>query len=159
VSLLLLLLLIPVTTYTYSFHRLHCFLIGGTFELNLDSLSLFYNLTSNIKPAFIPLWILPSSFAGLSAGAFFIQFGVQGAWGVVRIFFSSFFSSSPSRFVFTFRFTFRSTLNDTLDPNPTSRNVASRIQSYVPWCGLSNRKRMFLSFFFLSFFNFVFGSV
>lgn len=32
---------------------------------------------------FIPLWILPSSFAGLSAGAFCIQFGVQGAWGVV----------------------------------------------------------------------------
>ncbi len=27
--------------------------------------------------AFIPLWILPSSFGGLSAGAFFIQFGVQ----------------------------------------------------------------------------------
>ncbi|KAF9554609.1 MFS general substrate transporter [Agrocybe pediades] len=42
---------------------LHCFLIG----------------------AFIPLWILPSSFAGLSAGAFFIQFGVQGAWGVIPI--------------------------------------------------------------------------
>lgn len=33
--------------------------------------------------AFIPLWILPSSFPGLSAGAFFIQVGVQGAWGVV----------------------------------------------------------------------------
>ncbi|KAF8803096.1 MFS general substrate transporter [Phlegmacium glaucopus] len=35
--------------------------------------------------AFIPLWILPSSFAALSAGAFCIQFGVQGAWGVVPI--------------------------------------------------------------------------
>jgi hypothetical protein len=33
--------------------------------------------------AFIPLWILPSKFGPLSAGAFFIQFGVQGAWGVV----------------------------------------------------------------------------
>lgn len=33
--------------------------------------------------AFIPLWILPSSFGALSAGAFWIQFGVQGAWGVV----------------------------------------------------------------------------
>ena len=33
--------------------------------------------------AFIPLWILPSSFSGLAAGAFCIQFGVQGAWGVV----------------------------------------------------------------------------
>ncbi len=31
---------------------------------------------------FIPLWILPSSFSALSAGAFFLQFGVQGAWGV-----------------------------------------------------------------------------
>ncbi|KAH7925149.1 carboxylic acid transporter protein [Leucogyrophana mollusca] len=35
--------------------------------------------------AFIPLWILPSSFAALSAGAFWIQFGVQGAWGVIPI--------------------------------------------------------------------------
>ncbi len=35
--------------------------------------------------AFIPLWILPSSFGGLSAGAFWLQFGVQGAWGVIPI--------------------------------------------------------------------------
>lgn len=38
--------------------------------------------------AFIPLWILPNSFGALSAGAFCIQFGVQGAWGVVRPFLS-----------------------------------------------------------------------
>ncbi|KAH9936604.1 carboxylic acid transporter protein [Fomitopsis serialis] len=35
--------------------------------------------------AFIPLWILPASFGALSAGAFWVQFGVQGAWGVVRV--------------------------------------------------------------------------
>lgn len=35
--------------------------------------------------AFIPLWILPSSFSALAAGAFWVQFGVQGAWGVVPI--------------------------------------------------------------------------
>ncbi|KAI0754720.1 MFS general substrate transporter [Daedaleopsis nitida] len=35
--------------------------------------------------AFIPLWILPTSFSGLAAGAFCIQFGVQGAWGVIPI--------------------------------------------------------------------------
>ncbi|KAI0313593.1 carboxylic acid transporter [Amylostereum chailletii] len=35
--------------------------------------------------AFIPLWIIPSTFGGLSAGAFFVQFGVQGAWGVIPI--------------------------------------------------------------------------
>ncbi|KAH8992587.1 MFS general substrate transporter [Lactarius hatsudake] len=34
---------------------------------------------------FIPLWILPSSFSALSAGAFCVQFGVQGAWGVIPI--------------------------------------------------------------------------
>ncbi|KAF5384477.1 hypothetical protein D9757_006451 [Collybiopsis confluens] len=34
---------------------------------------------------FIPLWILPSSFAGLALGAFWVQFGVQGAWGVIPI--------------------------------------------------------------------------
>ena len=35
--------------------------------------------------AFIPLWILPDTFSALSAGAFCIQFGVQGAWGVIPI--------------------------------------------------------------------------
>ncbi|KAI0260681.1 carboxylic acid transporter [Gloeopeniophorella convolvens] len=35
--------------------------------------------------AFIPLWILPSTFGALSAGAFWVQFGVQGAWGVIPI--------------------------------------------------------------------------
>jgi len=45
--------------------------------------------------AFIPLWILPSSFAGISAGVFFLQFGVQGAWGVVPIYLSE---SSPPAF-------------------------------------------------------------
>ncbi|RPD62679.1 MFS general substrate transporter [Lentinus tigrinus ALCF2SS1-7] len=34
---------------------------------------------------FIPLWILPTSFSALAAGAFCIQFGVQGAWGVIPI--------------------------------------------------------------------------
>ncbi|KAG1785617.1 carboxylic acid transporter protein [Suillus plorans] len=34
---------------------------------------------------FIPLWVLPSSFSALSAGAFCIQVGVQGAWGVIPI--------------------------------------------------------------------------
>ncbi|KAI7963341.1 hypothetical protein MJO29_003768 [Puccinia striiformis f. sp. tritici] len=38
--------------------------------------------------AFIPLWILPTSFSGLACGAFFLQFGVQGAWGVVPIYLS-----------------------------------------------------------------------
>lgn len=36
--------------------------------------------------AFIPLWLLPNSFGGLAAGAFFVQFGVQGAWGVIPIY-------------------------------------------------------------------------
>ncbi|KZV71549.1 carboxylic acid transporter [Peniophora sp. CONT] len=35
--------------------------------------------------AFIPLWILPSSFSALAAGAFCIQFGAQGAFGVMPI--------------------------------------------------------------------------
>ncbi|KIM77736.1 hypothetical protein PILCRDRAFT_11824 [Piloderma croceum F 1598] len=35
--------------------------------------------------AFIPLWILPSTFSSLSAGAFCMQFGVQGAWGIIPI--------------------------------------------------------------------------
>lgn len=49
--------------------------------------------------AFIPLWILPSTFSGLSAGAFCIQVGVQGAWGVIPIFLSEI---SPPAFRATF---------------------------------------------------------
>lgn len=49
--------------------------------------------------AFIPLWILPSKFGGLAAGAFWVQFGVQGAWGVVPIFLAE---MSPPAFRATF---------------------------------------------------------
>ncbi|KAH8114392.1 MFS general substrate transporter [Phellopilus nigrolimitatus] len=49
--------------------------------------------------AFIPLWILPSKFSPLAAGAFWIQFGVQGAWGVIPIFLSEI---SPPAFRGTF---------------------------------------------------------
>lgn len=49
--------------------------------------------------AFIPLWILPDSFSGLAAGAFCLQFGVQGAWGVIPIFLSEI---SPPAFRGTF---------------------------------------------------------
>jgi len=48
---------------------------------------------------FIPLWILPSSFSALSAGAFCVQFGVQGAWGVIPIFLTE---MSPTAFRATF---------------------------------------------------------
>lgn len=34
----------------------------------------------------IPLWILPEHFGGLAAGGFFIQSGVQGAWGIVPVY-------------------------------------------------------------------------
>ncbi|KAF8871300.1 carboxylic acid transporter [Gymnopilus junonius] len=49
--------------------------------------------------AFIPLWILPSTFSALAAGAFCIQFGVQGAWGVIPIQLSE---MSPPAFRATF---------------------------------------------------------
>jgi len=35
--------------------------------------------------AMIPLWILPTSFGALSAGAFFLQFAAQGSGGVIPI--------------------------------------------------------------------------
>jgi len=38
-----------------------------------------------VGAAVIPLWVLPTSFGGLVAGAFLLQFCVQGAWGVVPI--------------------------------------------------------------------------
>lgn len=49
--------------------------------------------------ALIPAWILPKTFAGLAAGAFFIQFGVQGAWGVIPVYLSEI---SPPAFRATF---------------------------------------------------------
>ncbi|MBW0496369.1 hypothetical protein O181_036084 [Austropuccinia psidii MF-1] len=50
--------------------------------------------------AFIPLWILPSSFIGLSLGVGLIQFGVQGAFGVVPIYLSE-VSPPAFRAIFT----------------------------------------------------------
>lgn len=38
-----------------------------------------------ISGALIPAWILPSTEASLSASGFFMQFMVQGAWGVIPI--------------------------------------------------------------------------
>ncbi|KAJ7577030.1 MFS general substrate transporter [Mycena floridula] len=35
--------------------------------------------------AVIPLWIVPKTFPALAAGYFCLQFGVQGAWGIVPI--------------------------------------------------------------------------
>ncbi|KAK4700378.1 MFS transporter, SHS family, lactate transporter, partial [Phenoliferia sp. Uapishka_3] len=34
----------------------------------------------------LPLWYLPTKFGPLAAGAFFVQSGVQGAWGVIPIY-------------------------------------------------------------------------
>lgn len=35
---------------------------------------------------FIPLWIIPNDWSSLTAGAFFVQVGVQGAWGIIPIY-------------------------------------------------------------------------
>jgi SHS family lactate transporter-like MFS transporter len=48
---------------------------------------------------FIPLWIIPTTFSALSAGAFCVQFGVQGAWGVIPILLAE---MSPPAFRATF---------------------------------------------------------
>lgn len=48
---------------------------------------------------FIPLWIIPDTFSKLSAGAFCVQFGVQGVLGIVPIFLSEI---SPPAFRSTF---------------------------------------------------------
>ncbi|WVW79671.1 hypothetical protein I302_101640 [Kwoniella bestiolae CBS 10118] len=36
----------------------------------------------------IPLWLIPDTFSGLAAGGFFVQFGVQGAYGIVPVYLS-----------------------------------------------------------------------
>ncbi|CDZ98630.1 Major facilitator superfamily domain, general substrate transporter [Phaffia rhodozyma] len=47
----------------------------------------------------IPVWIIPTSFGGLAAGAFLVQFGVQGAWGVIPVYLNEL---SPPAFRGTF---------------------------------------------------------
>ncbi|KAJ2549254.1 Carboxylic acid transporter [Coemansia sp. RSA 1933] len=52
-----------------------------------------------IGACFIPLWILPSKFGTLLAGAFFMQVFVQGAWGVIPVYLSE---MAPPEFRATF---------------------------------------------------------
>lgn len=63
-------------------------IVGGTFS-GYISQYLGRRLTiiccCVIAACFIPLWILPSKFGSLAAGAFFVQVGVQGAWGVIPV--------------------------------------------------------------------------
>lgn len=39
-----------------------------------------------VAGAFIPLWVIPTSFDGVAAGGFFVQIGVQSAWAVVPVY-------------------------------------------------------------------------
>ncbi|PKI83555.1 hypothetical protein MVES1_002618 [Malassezia vespertilionis] len=52
-----------------------------------------------IGGAMVPAWILPDSFGGLAAGGFFVQVGVQGAWGVIPVYLTEI---SPAAFRATF---------------------------------------------------------
>lgn len=76
---------------------------------------------------FIPLWILPTSFSALAAGAFCIQFSVQGAWGVVRrlVFIHYSISFNPS--------------STNADSHPTGGDVSTCVPSDFPWSRLSDR--------------------
>jgi len=62
--------------------------VGGTF---CGYYSQFFGRRATIIVActlgasLIPLWVLPTSWGTLTAGAFLLQFMVQGAWGVVPI--------------------------------------------------------------------------
>ncbi|KAJ2452594.1 Carboxylic acid transporter [Coemansia sp. RSA 2336] len=56
-------------------------------------------ICSIIGACFVPLWILPSQFGALLAGAFFIQVFVQGAWGVIPAYLAEI---SPENFRATF---------------------------------------------------------
>lgn len=63
-------------------------IVGGTFA---GYYSQFFGRRATIMvctilgAALIPFWVLPSAFSPLTAGAFFLQFCVQGAWGVIPI--------------------------------------------------------------------------
>lgn len=81
----------------------NCGAIAGGFLAGYISQYLGRRLTIIVFVVFtgamIAPWILPTTFPGLAAGAFFVQFGVQGAWGVVPIYLSEI---SPPAFRATF---------------------------------------------------------
>lgn len=62
--------------------------VGGTI---VGYLSQFFGrrrtiiVSAFLSAVLIPAWILPETEAGLSASGFFIQFFVQGAWGVIPV--------------------------------------------------------------------------
>lgn len=68
----------------------NCGAISGGMVAGLISQNLGRRLTMILFilliGCFIPLWILPEGFSKLAAGAFCVQFGVQGAWGIIPIF-------------------------------------------------------------------------
>ncbi|EOQ98989.1 Carboxylic acid transporter protein-like protein [Wallemia ichthyophaga EXF-994] len=59
--------------------------VGGIMSQKLGR-RLTVVVCSCIAGAFIPLWVVPSSFNGVAAGGFFVQIGVQSAWAVVPIY-------------------------------------------------------------------------
>jgi hypothetical protein len=76
--------------------------------------------------AFIPLWVLPTRFSALSAGAFFLQCGVQGAWGIVSQTVQSGDTDLSSAIV--------------VGADSTGRIVTSIVPCHFPWCCISAGK-------------------
>ena len=68
-------------------------------DQNLKYVLVTTSIFTLLAAVFIPLWIIPDSFSGLAAGAFCLQIGVQGAWGVIPIFLAE---MSPPGFRATF---------------------------------------------------------
>lgn len=63
-------------------------IVGGTvfgYYSQIFGRRLTIMIASILGACLIPLWVLPTSWGTLTAGAFLIQFMVQGAWGVVPI--------------------------------------------------------------------------
>jgi hypothetical protein len=82
--------------------------------------------------AFIPLWVLPTKFGALSAGAFFLQFGVQGAWGIVSQIVQLVDPDLSSSIV--------------IGADSTGGIVTSVLSSNFSWCCISIRKCDHLSY-------------
>jgi len=74
--------LLPLSSVTAALSRAVLFLVG---QASISGVGSLLSSVFLLVGVFIPLWIIPSSFSALAAGAFCIQFGVQGAWGVIPI--------------------------------------------------------------------------
>ncbi|KAL2754846.1 hypothetical protein ACRALDRAFT_1077074 [Sodiomyces alcalophilus JCM 7366] len=87
-----------------------------------------------ISGCLIPAWILPESEAGLSASGFFLQFFVQGAWGIIPIHLNEL---SPPGFRSSFPGITAQIVNAIAEKTFITKSNGRRVEAYGPVMGVA----------------------